>query len=156
MAEVLPKNTITPEINYETEAYINTAPGGEAATWASLAALTKNMSESLNEVLYQASYYADKGWGSTEVVGAQMTLTLTGDCKPSDPAYEYITGSDVMYGFGDARKTHIKLVRGKDYIIWPVTLANITKGRGDSAATNALTVTVHGNGRPTMGTEAAV
>ena len=26
------------------------------------------------------------------------------------------------------------------------------KGRGDSAATNVLTVTVHGNGRPTFGT----
>lgn len=151
-AETLPANTITPELNYETEAFINTAPTGTTATWASLAALTKNMAESLNEVLYQASYYADKGFGSTEVVGAQLTLTLTGDCKPEDPAYEYLTGDEVMYGLGAARKTHIKLVRGTKYIIWPVTLANITKGRGDSAATNALTVTVHGNGRPSIGT----
>ena len=155
-AEVLPKNTITPELNYETEAFINTTPGtgGGAATWASLAALTKNMAESLNEVLYQASYYADQGWGSTEVVGAQLTLTLTGDCKPSDPAYEYITSEKVMYGLGEARKTHMKLTKGDKYVIWPITLANITKGRGDSAATNALTVTVHGNGRPTLGTTA--
>ena len=86
------------------------------------------------------------------MVGAQLTLTLTGDCKPSDPAYEYITGEEVMYGLGDARKTHMKLTRGDKYVIWPITLANITKGRGDSAATNALTVTVHGNGRPTLGT----
>lgn len=154
-AETFPKNTITPELNYETEAFINTSPSEETATWASLAALTKNMAESLNEVLYQASYYADKGWGSTEVVGAQLTLTLTGDCKPTDPAYEYITGEDVMYGFGEARKTHIKLTRGDKSVIWPVTLANITKGRGDSSATNALTVTVHGNGKPTLGTGAA-
>lgn len=154
-AETLPKNTITPEINYETEAFINTTPEAETAKWASLAALTKNMSESLNEVLYQASYYADKGYGSTEVVGAQLTLTLTGDCKPTDEAYEYITSDTVMYGLGSARKTHIKLVREDKYIIWPVTLANITKGRGDSAATNALTVTVHGNGRPTIGTTTA-
>lgn len=157
-AEVLPKNTITPELNYETEAFINTMPGtgtdGGTATWASLAALTKNMAESLNEVLYQASYYADQGWGSTEVVGAQLTLTLTGDCKPSDPAYEYITSEKVMYGLGEARKTHMKLTKGDKYVIWPITLANITKGRGDSAATNALTVTVHGNGRPTLGTTA--
>ena len=72
-AETLPPNTITPEINYETEAFINTTPGEGTAEWASLAALTKNMAESLNEVLYQASYYKDKGWGSTEVVGAQLT-----------------------------------------------------------------------------------
>lgn len=153
--EVLPANTITPEINYETEAFINTAPGSQTATWSSLAALTKNMAESLNEVLYQASYYKDKGWGSTDVVGAQLTLTLTGDCKPTDPAYEYITGEEVMYHFGEARKTHIKVQRGEKYVIWPVTLANITKGRGDSAATNALTVTIHGNGRPALGTTSA-
>lgn len=154
-AETLPENTITPELNYETEAFINTTPGEEAATWASLAALTKNMAESLNEVLYQASYYKDKGWGSTEVVGAQLTLTLTGDCKPTDAAYEYITGEDVMYGLGEARKTHMKLTKGDKYVIWPITLANITKGRGDSAATNALTVTIHGNGRPVLGTVGA-
>lgn len=150
--ETLPANTITPEINYETEAFINTAPTADAPVWASLDALTKNMAESLNEVLYQASYYKDKGWGSTEVVGAQLTLTLTGDCKPSDPAYEYLTGEDVMYAFGDARKTHLKLTRGNDSIIWPVTLANITKGRGDASGTNALTVTIHGNGKPTLTT----
>lgn len=154
-AETLPENTITPELNYETEAFINTTPGEEAATWASLAALTKNMAESLNEVLYQASYYKDKGWGSTEVVGAQLTLTLTGDCKPTDAAYEYITGEDVMYGLGEARKTHMKLTKDGKYVIWPITLANITKGRGDSAATNALTVTIHGNGRPVLGTVGA-
>lgn len=154
-AETLPENTITPEINYETEALINTTPAGQSPTWASLGALTKNMAESLNEVLYQASYYKDQGWGSTEVVGAQLTLTLTGDCKPTDPAYEYITGEDVMYKFGDARKTHMKVQRGDKYVIWPITLANITKGRGDSTATNALTVTIHGNGKPVLGTTSA-
>lgn len=155
-AETLPKNTITPELNYETEAFINTSPGEETAKWESLAALTKNMAESLNEVLYQASYYKDKGWGSTEVTGAQLTLTLTGDCKPTDPAYEYITSEKVMYGFGEARKTHMKLTKGDKYVIWPITLANITKGRGDSSATNALTVTIHGNGRPVLGTAEAL
>lgn len=154
-AETLPKNTITPELNYETEAFINTSPEEDTAKWESLAALTKNMAESLNEILYQASYYKDKGWGSTEVVGAQLTLTLTGDCKPTDPAYEYITSEKVMYGFGESRKTHLKLTKGDKYVIWPITLANITKGRGDSAATNALTVTVHGNGKPTLGTTGA-
>ena len=151
-AETLPPNTITPELNYETEAYINTTPTGEVPTWASVGDLTKNMAESLNEVIYQAAYYGDKGWGSSEVTGAQLTLTLSGDCKPTDPAYEYITSEAVMYHFGEARKTHLKLTRGSKYIIWPVTMVNITKGRGDSTATNALTVTIHGNGRPVLGT----
>ncbi|WP_343095237.1 phage tail tube protein [Blautia producta] len=155
MAEpTLPKNTITPEMNWETTAHINTAPEAEAAVWADLGNLTKNMAQALNEVLYQATYWANKGWGSTEVTGAQMTLTLTGDVKPDDEACTYILSDKVMYGLGAARKTHLKLQKGDKVIIWPVTLANITPAYGDSAAVNALTVTIHGNGRPTIGTGA--
>ncbi len=149
-SEALPKNTITPEINYETEAFINTKPSEDTPEWASMASIMKNMSQSLNEVLYQASYYADKGWGSTEVTGAQMTLTVTGDCKKGDPAADYLLSEPVLYGLGDARKTYLKLVRGTKTIIWPVTLANITPAYGDSNQPNALTVTIHGNGRPSV------
>lgn len=151
-AETLPDNTITPEINYETEGFINTAPSEITPVWASIAALTKNMSQALNEVLYQATYYKDKGWGSTDVTGAQLTLTLTGDVKPGDAACDYIMSDKVMYGLGNARKTHLKLVKGDKSIIWPVTLANITPAYGDSNQPNSLTVTIHGNGRPTINT----
>lgn len=63
----VPSNPITPEINYETEAFINTSPAEGQPTWASLANLTTNMAQSLNEVIQQLTYYADKGWGSSEV-----------------------------------------------------------------------------------------
>ena len=86
----LPDNTITPELNYETEAFLNIAEDKGTPQWASLAELMTNMSQSLNEVLHQATYYADKGWGSTEVIGAQLTLTLTGAVKPGDKACDYI------------------------------------------------------------------
>lgn len=148
----LPKNPITPEINYETEAFINTSPEEETATWASLANLTTNMSQSLNEVLQQLSYYADKGWGSTEVTGAQLTLTLTGSVKPVDAACDYILSDKVMFGLGSARKSHMKLQKGTKVIIWPITLANITPAYGDANNINSLTVTIHGNGRPSIGT----
>lgn len=147
----LPENTISPEINYETEAFINVS-GTETPEWASLGALTKNMAQSLNEVLYQASYFKDKGWGSTEVTGAQLTLTLTGDVKPGDKACDYLLSEKVLYGLGSARKNHMKLTKGDKYVIWPITLANITPAYGDSNQPNALTVTIHGNGRPALGT----
>ena len=153
-AEVLPELPKAPEINYETEAFINTTPDGESATWQSLAALTQNMSQNINEVLHQVAYYADKGWGSTEVTGAQLTLTLTGAVKPEDEACKYILSEEVMYGFGAARKTHLKLAKGDKYVIWSVTLANITPAYGEANAINALTVTVHGNGKPVTGTTA--
>ena len=86
----LPENTITPDMNWETEAFINTAPGETTAVWASMSAFTKNMAQALNEVLYQATYWKDKGWGSTEVTGAQMTLTLTGDVKTGDSACDIL------------------------------------------------------------------
>lgn len=150
----LPKNTTTPEINYETEAFINTTPEAEQPTWSSMGSIMKNMTQSLNEVLYQASYYADKGYGSTEVTGAQLTLSVSGDCKKGDPAAEYLLSDKVLYGLGDARKTHLKLTNGTKTIIWPVTLANITPGYGDSNQPNALSLTIHGNGRPSIGTTA--
>lgn len=150
----LPKLPAAPEINYETKAFLNTAPSAEAAKWASLDALTKNMSQALNEVLVQGSYYADAGWGSTHVTGAQMTLTLTGDVKPEDEACAYILSDDVMYQFGAARQTHLKLEKGTKVIIWPVTLANITPAYGDANQPNALTVTIHGCGKPVIGTKA--
>lgn len=148
--DALPENTITPEINYETEGFINITPDGESPTWASIAALTKNMTQSLNEVLYQASYYKDKGFGSTEVTGAQLTLTLTGDCKQGDAASDYLLSDKVLYGLGSARKSHLKLVKGTKTIIWPITFANITPAYGESNQPNALTVTIHGNGRPSI------
>ncbi len=149
----LPPNTITPEMNYETEMFINTADSSaQSPTWSSMAAFTKNMAQSLNEVLHQATYYADKGWGSTEVIGAQMTLTLTGDVKPGDTACDYLLSDTVLYELGSARKTHLKLQKGNKVIIWPVTLANITPSYGDSGAVNALTVTIHGNGKPAIST----
>lgn len=150
-----PKNTITPELNYETEAFIDLTPEDETPDWASLASMMKNMSQSMNEVLYQASYYADKGYGSTEVTGAQFTVTITGDCKHGDKAADYLLSDKVLYGLGNARKTSLKLVRGTTIIIWPVTLANITPAYGDSNQPNALTVTIHGNGRPTIGSIAS-
>lgn len=150
----LPKNPITPDINYETEAFINTSPEEEAATWESMANLMTNMSQSLNEVLQQLTYYADKGWGSTEVTGAQMTLTITGSVKPGDKACDYILSDKVMYGLGAARKTHLKLQKGTKVILWPITLANITPAYGDANNINSLTVTIHGNGRPAIGTTA--
>lgn len=149
----IPKNPIAPEINYETEAYINTTPSGEQPTWADLGAFMKNMTSTFNEILVQGAYYADKGWGSTHVTGGQMTLTITGDVKKGDAACDYILSDDVMYDFGAARQTHLKLKKGTKVIIWPITLANITPAYGDANQPNALTVTIHGNGKPAIGTE---
>ncbi len=154
-AEVLPSNPTPPEMNYETEVFLNTSPNEDIPTWASFGGFMKNMTQSLNEVFTQGTYYKDKGWASTIVTGGQLTLTVTGDVMPGDAACDYLLGEDVLYNFGKARFSHLKLVKDKKYIIWPITLANITPAYGDSGAVNSITLTIHGNGKPVLGTTEA-
>lgn len=153
--DTLPKHPVIPEMNYETEAFINITPDGEDPTWASMAAFLKNMSQSLNEVLDQVKYYGEEGWGHTHVIGGQLTVSMTADVAPEDEACRYIMSDKVMYGFGKARQTHLKLVKGTKAIIWAVTLANITPGYGDAGAINSLSLAIHGNGKPVVTTEIA-
>lgn len=147
------KSTITPEINYDVILEVDTSEAPHTTpVWADLGVFCKNAAQSFNEVLYQASYYADKGWGSTEVTGGQLTLTLTGDRKIGDPACDYLFAKERQFAFGDARKTKLRLRHGNEAVIWGATLANITDGLGDSNQPNAATVTIHGNGKPTFET----
>lgn len=143
---------ITPEINYDIKLEILTSADPEGGTWADMGVWAKNVTQALNEVLYQANYYKDKGWGSTEVTGGQYTLTLTGDRKIGDPACDYIFDKERQYKFGAARKTQIRITRGTDVITWNVTLANITDSMGDANQPNAVSVTIHGNGAPEFST----
>lgn len=139
------------ELNYDIEAELDTSPGEAEPTWSSLGVMMKNITQAINEVLYQANYLADGGWGSTEVTGGQYTVTLTGDKKIGDPVSDYIFDPDVQYKWGSARKTQLRLTRGTTTITWQVTLANITDAGGDSNQPNAVTLVIHGNGKPVMG-----
>ena len=143
-----------PELNYQIKAELNTTPGVTEPTWSPLGVMMKNISQSINEVLYQATYLSDEGYGSTEVTGGQYTVTFTGDKKIDDPVSDYIFDPDVQYKFGEARKTQLRLTRGTTTITWEVTLANITDAGGDANQPNAVTLVMHGNGKPTIGTVA--
>ncbi|MDF2950784.1 MAG: Ig-like protein [Anaerocolumna sp.] len=140
-----------PELNYQIKAELNTTPSA-AETWSDLGVMMKNISQALNEVLYQATYLSDEGWGSSEVTGGQYMVTFTGDKKVGDPVSDYIFSDAVQYAFGEARKTQLRLTRGTKTITWEVTLANITDAGGDANQPNAVTLVIHGNGKPTFGT----
>ena len=141
------------EINYNVVMEIDTSGSEDGQpTWSNMGTFAKNLSQSLNEVLYQATYYADGGWGSTEVTGGQWTCTLTGDKIAGDPACEYIFDKDRQHSFGESRKAKIRIRRGTDAIVWNVTLANITDALGDANQPNAVTVTIHSNGKPSFET----
>ena len=138
----------TLEINYNIKCEIDTTPEGPSETWVDIGGIFSNLAISLNEVIVQMSYLKDNGWGSSEVTGGQFTVTFTGHKRNGDPASDYLTSDAVMYDWGEARKTKLRITCGEEQIVWSVTLANITPAGGDANQPNALTVTVHGNGAP--------
>lgn len=140
------------QMNYQNKLEINVTPSASVPTWAPLAKGFQNLAEGLNEVLYQAAYLGDKGWVSTEVTGGQYIVTLTGVRYVGDAAQDYIFSDAVMHDFGEARKTQLRISRGDNtMLMWPVTLANITLTDGEANAASAISVTIHGNGAPTVG-----
>lgn len=140
------------ELNYDIQAQLNTKPGEGEPVWSDMGVSFKNVAQALNEVLYQANYLGDGGYGSTEVTGGQYTVTFTGDKKVGDPVCDYIFDPEVQYKWGAARKTQFRMIRGTRVITWDVTLANITDAGGDANQPNAVTLTIHGNGKPVIST----
>lgn len=136
-------------INYDYSLEIDTTPSAEEPTWAVVGDGFDNLSKSLNEVLYQGSFLNDGGWGSTEVTGGQLTLTLSGVRKHGDAAQDYIFSDAVKHNWGMARKTQFRITDpGGGIIQGRITLAKITEGGGASQNADAVTVEIHFNGRP--------
>lgn len=155
MPTTLPTQPIPLEINYSIKMELDTR-AAEAAepVWSDMGVCFNNITPALNEVLFQASYYADAGWGRTEITGGQMVTTMTGNVMPNDPVSDYLTDPTRMYKFGKSRHSFLRITRGTEQIIWAVTLANITMGMGEANQPNTLSVEVHGNGAPSIGTVA--
>lgn len=141
-------------LNYNNTLEIDITPQAGSPTWAQICKGFSNLAESLNEVLFQASYLCDQGWGSTEVTGGQYICTLTGVRYFNNAAQDYIFSDDVMHRFGEARKTRLRITRQNVAIlVWPVTLANITISGGDANQPAAISVAIHGNGAPEIQTD---
>lgn len=150
MPDVLPATMLDAQINHEIKMEINTSSTPATPEWSDLGVFATDMTPAINEVLAQMSFYAQKGWGSSEVVGGQLTLTLAGFKKPGDPASDFFTDKEMLYGFGSKRKSRLRVTNGPDVIIWNVTIANIVEGMGSAQGLNALSVTLHGNGAPSL------
>lgn len=162
-------------LNYNYELSIATFPSstggpGINENFAVIGAGFDNITEALNEVLYQSGFISDKGWGSSYVTGGQMIITLSGVRVAGDQAQDYIFSDAVMLGFGKARETKIKLtcsdaklthsalpsgvpegasVSGYS-IECPCTLAKITRSGGAPNQPTAVSVEIHLNGKPTV------
>jgi hypothetical protein len=126
---------------------INTNPGG-AANYATIAVGIKNVAPANNESLAQDAYLDGNGFGSTDVIGAQLILAFTGDRDYADPAQNYVVG--LLLNLGASRKTDFRWTEpngGK--FTGSCTIANISGPTGDAGSKGEISFEVHFNGRPT-------
>ncbi|MBE6826387.1 MAG: capsid protein [Ruminococcus sp.] len=151
----MPEN-VKPDIslNYDYRFEINTTPESDTATMAEVAKGFDNVSEALNEVLYQGSFLGDGGYGSSFVTGGQLIVTLSGVRMVGDPAQDYMFGDAVYYNWGKARETDIRMYCPDGAVITcPVTLAKITRSGGAANNATAVSLEIHFNGKPEVVTE---
>ncbi len=151
MTQKLPK-VAGVELNSAVSVDINTTPTAEQPTYASLTNAFKNIAVAMNEVVYNATYLSDGGYGSSHVVGFAPTVSLQGDFMASDPACAYL--DKAQWEIGAGRVTDIKMTRNGQTITCPVTLTSIAIAGGESTAPNSVSLTIAFNGKPTVTTAA--
>ena len=145
------------DINYEYHFYVDITPTLTEPSWAEVSEGIENFDKALNEVVNDYQFFSGQGWGSSEVTGGQLTITLTGRRIRGDAAQDYIFNPALRYNFGDARKTRFKFTSPGGYqVIGGCTLANIDTSGGDSTDGTELTFDVKFNGKPTITPELAV
>lgn len=138
-------------LNYDYQLQVDTTPTATSPTYATIADGFDNVAEALNEVLYQASFLGDGGYGSSEVTGGQLIVTLTGVRMIGDAAQDYIFGNETYYEWGESRKTKIILACPDGSIVsCPVTLAKIARSGGAANTATTISVEVHFNGKPSI------
>lgn len=147
MSEAIENRMENLELNNEVKVEIDTTPSGSSPTWADMGNAFKSITRAVNEVVYSATYLADKGFGSSAVVGAAPTVSLTGDFIKGDAVCEYL--DDIHYEIGSKRCTKIKMTRNGHTVTCGVTITALAFTGGDSSAPNGISVTIAFNGKPT-------
>lgn len=147
MSQILPK-VAGVELNSAISVEINTTPTEDTPTYASLCNAFKSAAIAMNEVVYNATYLNDGGYGSSHVVGFAPTVTMQGDFMAADPACAYLDKAQWEVGAG--RVTDIKMTRNGQTVTCPVTLTSIAIAGGESTAPNSVSVTIAFNGKPTV------
>jgi hypothetical protein len=130
------------EINITPEA------GEGMETWSRLAKGFNSFEVSTNEETDQTYYLDGDGFGTTTVMGAQLTITFSGHRYYGDPAQDWIF-SKVME-IGTERETQFRWTLPTGEVFeGPCTLAEISGPSGDANSKGEVSVDIHINGKPT-------
>jgi len=108
---------------------ININPGGATPEWARLAKGFNSFEPSTNEEIDQTNYLDGEGFGTTTVMGAQLTLTFSGHRYYGDPAQDFIFSKAME--IGNERETEFRWTLPTGEVFeGPCTLAEISGPSG--------------------------
>lgn len=147
-----------PEIKtiYNVSVEIGTSCVGGVWSYSPLAAGIENLTENMNNVTQKYQFLANHGWGSTHVTGAHPEYVVTGKRIFGDAAQDYIFG--LKNKFGDERNTMLRITVTDNSSgsavtkTWtqPVTVSDIKEWDGASTDDSSISITLTGNGEPTV------
>lgn len=142
------------ELNFQDLFEIDVTPDGAARTWTRLGKGIAGFTPSTNENIDQSTYLDGDGYGSSDVIGAQLTFAATGHRVVGDTAQDYIAGLE--FELGEDRKTNFRAYNSiGEMKSGACTLANLVIGGGDAGAKKEIAFEVHINGKPTKTAAAA-
>ncbi len=137
-----------PKINH-TIFEINTG-SGSVETWSRIGAGITSITKSTNENLEQTQYMTDDGWGSSDVVGAQLIFSVSGHRELQDTAQNYIFNTAHQYALGTVRRTTFRAYDSTTLmgITGSCTITITDAGSGDAGNKESIGFEIHVNGKP--------
>lgn len=134
-------------LNYMELHEIDVTPNGASRTWKRLAEGITSADPSNNDNVDQTAYLNGNGYGSSDVIGAQMTIAFSGHRVVGDAAQDYI--ASVQRTLGNGRKTNYRFTDAQgNQVSGACTIANVDFGGGDANAKTEIAFEIHLNGKP--------
>jgi len=137
------------ELNHYDLFEIDITPEGSSRTWKRLGKGISGFTPNLNENKDQTAYLDGNGWGSSEVIGKQLTFDATGHRVVGDDAQDYIASK--YMALGDDLKTNFRAYDSRGVCkSGACTINNIVIGGGDAQGKKEFSFSIDINGQPTM------
>lgn len=122
------------------------------ANWALLAEGITQITPASNETSETNNYYADKGFGSTDITSKRASFAISGVRVLNDPAQDYVAAR--FFSAGDSVKTLARWTgQYGDVMTANVTLSAIIPFNGNSNAKQTFSFTMSVNGAPVLSTK---
>ncbi|MBM7585849.1 hypothetical protein JOC86_002391 [Bacillus pakistanensis] len=116
--------------------------------YSRLAGGLNSVEPSNNEELSQDKYLDGDGYGETDVIGAQQTLSFSGHRKYGDEAQDFIYSKRLE--LGNARRTNFRWTEPDGGILeGPATIVEIGGPSGEAGSKGEISFGIHFNGKPT-------